>query len=261
MLAKNYVSLYVESLPEETQEIANSLFSSQNSMFVDSENALEGAFTAFLYEYENPFCYFGPGYQDSMTVVHEMGHYYASCYAPADLIPLDLAETHSQGNEWLFFTYAQQHVPADMYKALTQWYLYMATVNIIVCTMVDEYEEYVITHADTLTPTALDGVMEQLYNEYGGVNFVEGYFGDMKEYWKIAVVETSAYFISYATSGMAALSLYTVAQEDYDAAWEIYRKLAEELDLEKGFLKHLKDAGLADPFQKESYTALESLFS
>ena len=82
---------------------------------------------------------------------------------------------------------------------------------------------------------------------------------DVNSYWRAVVVEQPIYYISYAVSVIAAIDLYTVATEDFDAAAEIYRKLCEEPDPEAGFLGNITAAGLSTPFDADFYSKLTAL--
>ena len=78
----------------------------------------------------------------------------------------------------------------------------------------------------------------------------------MQNYWKMVVVEQPVYYISYAVSSIAALNIFTMSLEDEDAAWDAYIKLAEQMDIDQGFLWNIEQAGLAGPFDEEVYQEL-----
>ena len=260
-LSKDYVQLYIDSFDAEAKEAMQKLFEDGNALFVDGWDAYDGAFTVYLQEYEMPVCYFGPSYQDIFTVVHEMGHYYAAQYLPDDELQLDLAEVHSQGNEWLMMAFMETQLSEPVYTALTYYQLYYSLANIIVCTIVDEFEEmvYMTVDSNMSIPLDFDDLIDTICTQYGDSDFVETYITDMNLYWKYVGIEAPVYYISYATSGVASLALFSEAKEDYAAAQEIYRKLVEDADCTRGFAENLKDAGLPSPFEASAYTAIREL--
>ena len=257
-LSKDYLDLYLSSFDADTQSVMRQMLDEEHSLFVNSYRAYDGAFTTYLQEDEAAFCYFGPSYQDIMTVAHEMGHFYAFQTHVDSTDLLDLAETHSQGNEWLMMAFLEDEISSALYEAILCYQLYDALATVIVSTIVDEFEEAVYTgNVDMSRP---DDAMDRIAEGYGGKVFLREYLlDDINLYWKYVVVESPVYYLSYAISGMASLSLYTVAAEDYARGQSVYCSLVEEADLSGSFEEILADAGLASPFDAELYQALQSL--
>jgi len=257
-LSKDYLDLYLSSFDADTQSVMRQMLDEEHSLFVNSYRAYDGAFTTYLQEDEAAFCYFGPSYQDIMTVAHEMGHFYAFQTHVDSTDLLDLAETHSQGNEWLMMAFLEDEISSALYEAILCYQLYDALATVIVSTIVDEFEEAVYTgNVDMSRP---DDAMDRIAESYGGKAFLREYLlDDINLYWKYVVVESPVYYLSYAISGMASLSLYTVAAEDYARGQSVYCSLVEEADLSGSFEEILADAGLASPFDAELYQALQSL--
>lgn len=256
-LKSDYVGGYIDAAPENLSKALSNMLE-HDSMFTDALDSKPGAFTTMIGE--RSYCYFGPGYWSSSTVMHEGGHYYASLYMDLGSIPLDLAEVHSQGNEWLFLRYLKDAVNSGVYNATVDYKLYEAMAMALICVMVDEFEQTVYTTDLTgFTAADLDAIMDQIALKYFPNGDVTTMLADMNNYWRMVVVEQPVYYISYAVSGIASLSLYTVADRDYDDAMVIYQKLCEEVDLEAGFLGNLKAAGLATPFDESFYYSLVNL--
>ncbi|MBR2019238.1 MAG: hypothetical protein IKA05_02440 [Clostridia bacterium] len=257
-LSKDYLDLYLSSFDADTQSVMRQMLDEEHSLFVNSYRAYDGAFTTYLQEDEAAFCYFGPSYQDIMTVAHEMGHFYAFQTHVDSTDLLDLAETHSQGNEWLMMAFLEDEISSALYEAILCYQLYDALATVIVSTIVDEFEEAVYTgNVDMSRP---DDAMDRIAEGYGGKVFLREYLlDDINLYWKYVVVESPVYYLSYAISGMASLSLYTVAAQDYARGQSVYCSLVEEADLSGSFEEILADAGLASPFDAELYQALQSL--
>ncbi len=259
----DYVFDYVASYPASVRVNMESLFDPSCSLFVDGENAYDGAYTTYLYDDERPFCYFGPGYQDSMTVAHEMGHYYAGCYNPVSDVPLDLAEVHSQANEYLFLRYLKDSLAQDIFRAIELYQVIDTCATIILATLIDDFEEYVYTHYVEILEnnTPLDDVMELVCRDYGGFDMISEQVADMNLYWRYVVLDSPVYYISYALSATTALSIYEIAVEDQGAARTVYRALCEDLDVTLSFRETLDEVALPDPYAQSTFVAIRDCFS
>lgn len=255
-LETNYVSLYLADMPRSAQEGMGDMFGEERSVFTHNENAYEGAFTTFIDD--APFCFFGPGYDNSETVIHELGHYYGSKYVDAWSQPMDLAETQSQGNEWLYTKFLQKHINLELYIGLVEYQMVSVIGEIIAYVMIDEFEQQVYTHenAGELTLRQYNKLMENVAKSYGGIDYISENVMDIQMYWKYVVLESPVYYISYAVSAVAAVNLFAIAEEDENKAREIYCKLLEEPVEDGGFLENISSAGLAGPFEESVYIAL-----
>ncbi len=260
-LKRDYVAGYLEDLPEEIREQMEKLFTENRLYMANRESAYAGAFTTTFGD--GAFCYFGPGYSVSGNIIHELGHFYSTFYSDLDEVPLDLAEVHSQSNEWLFLAYLKDELPEDIYQAVFYDTLFENIAVVLTCMMVDEFEQLVYTHpnAGNLTEEDYDGIMEQITVQYGGLAYTNQNICDIQRYWKHVVMENPCYYISYAVSNIAALNLYTLALSDEEQAREIYRLLCEEGDEEKGFLWNIQNAGLAGPFDEKTYQDLQKMLA
>ncbi len=256
-LGRNYVELYLNSVPEEMRDVMYRMLE-VDSLFTNAFDSMEGAFTTTIGD--RSYCYYGPGYASTNTVLHEAGHYFASRYTDLNAIPLDLAETHSQGNEWLFAKFLGENMSAKRYGALLDYMLYEDIAMILICLMVDEFEQFVYTTDVTnFTARDFDAIMNRVTAEYfPGVNVSET-LADMNSYWRAVVVDQPVYYVSYAVSSVAAMSLFTMAQEDYDAAMAAYMKLCMEPLEDAGFLGNIQAAGLYSPFDETFYQQLKQL--
>jgi hypothetical protein len=255
----NYVEKYLNQAPGNLGEHAHQMLEA-DSLFTNASDAMQGAFTTALGE--RSYCFFGPGYANSCTVVHEAGHYYASRYADLNSIPLDLAETHSQGNEWLFMAYLKQRMPVDTHEAIVNYRIYNDLAMIMICLMVDEFEQIVYTTDLTgFTAEDFDEIMNSVCSQYVTPQYCYENITDINAYWRLVVVDQPVYYISYAVSAIAAMDLYTIAREDYQKAADIYQKLCEEPVLEEGYLANIVASGLSSPFDKSFYKALAAIIN
>ncbi len=261
--SKDYVGNYIATYPTDVQERFNRMFDISSSIFVNGKNAYAGAFTTFLYDEGRPFCYFGPDYQSCFTVVHELGHFYAGNFNALSNIQLDLAEVHSQANELLFLRYMKDNTPENIYRVLELYQVLTIFGNIILGTIIDEFEEYVYTNYDDIVTydISLDWVMGNICKSYGGKDLIYENVGDMSMYWKYVVIDSPVYYISYALSATAALSLYDLSLSDVDAARETFLSLAENLDPTLSFREMLEIAGLPDPYDESTIDSICDCFS
>lgn len=242
---------YFSSLSDSSADGMRSMFEDENMIFCNNSNAQEGAFTGYLYDYETPFCYFGPGYQTLFTVVHELGHYYAFVDNGSMSLQMDFAELQSQGNEFMMLAFMEEKYDNTVWTALGYNQLYSTLISIIVCCIVDEFEQYVYTHEIKNPEIELDQIMNEIVMSYG-----DGFLNEMVDfngYWRMVVIESPVYYISYAVSGVMALDLYSIAKQDYVQAVKQYQALVEDVTEECTLQDFLEIAGLGSPFDKETY--------
>lgn len=250
-LNSNLLDEYFDSLATSSADAMRALFEDENMIFCSNTEAQEGAFTGYLYDYETPFCYFGPGYQNLFTVAHELGHYYAFIDNGDMRLQMDFAELQSQGNEFMMLAFMEQKYNNTVWSALAYNQLYSTLISIIVCCIVDEFEQYVYTHKITNPEAELDKIMDQIVMHYG-----DGFLKDRVDfykYWRIVVIESPVYYISYAVSGVMALDLYSIAKQDYEQAVKQYQALVEDVTEECTLQDFLEIAGLGSPFDKKTY--------
>lgn len=256
---KDYVNLYIDSLPEDLQEVMSHLWQYDRAIFADKDGAKEGAFTVNIGE--DAICYFGPGYDGTLTLVHEMGHYASTLNLDLDECPMDLAELHSQGNEWLFMKELREELNPKVYAVIRDYKMYMDMCTILVSFMVDDFEERIYTtDVSGYTREDFDAVADAVCQAYGGADFVNNYLTDFQSYWRLVVMESPVYYVSYAMSDVAALNLYTIASQDTEKAYEIYGHLLKDVDLDLGFQENLKKVGLSGPFDSEVYEAIAKMY-
>ena len=255
----NYVNTYFDALPQEMGDVMRTMLK-KDSLFTNASDAMPGAFTTAIGD--RSYCYFGPGYASCGTVIHESGHYFASRYCDLGEIPLDLAETHSQSNEWLFAYFLSEKMSADQYAAVVDYWFYEDISTILICLMVDEFEQRVYSADLTgFTAADFDAIMDEVALQYFPKGNVKQLLTDVNYYWRQVVVDQPVYYISYAVSAVASMSLYTMAQNDFDAAVEVYRKLCQEPVEDAGFLGNIQSAGLSSPFDEEFYIQLQKLIA
>lgn len=252
---------YIASYPSEFSNRMNTLFDGEHAVVIPSgnETAYQGAFTVYLDGYDTPVCYFGNGYQSVWTYAHEMGHFLSAYYSAEESVSLDVAELQSQGNEMMYLAYLLCGDAADDFNlALANYSLYRLLADIISTAVVDEFELAVYSRADW-SSDELDDLMEQIVESYGGAQWYGEYIGDAVSYWKYVVIESPAYYISYAMSGIAALELFSVAMDDYSDGVQAYTVAVTEAATLGSFKKTLQQMGLAEPFEETAYLEISAL--
>ena len=253
---KNYLLMYLDSLEGAMGENMRHMFDNKNCVFSNNKNSHPTAFQTYLYESEIPFCLFGSEGQSASTMVHEIGHYYAAV-TNKDLNNYDLCETHSQGNEFLFLKYCEGEISKSIYPYVRSYNLVNAAYVMILATIVDEFEQRVYAlDSETIanmTSEDFDAIMTSVCEPYGGADWVTSNISDPYTYWRKVAVSNPVYYISYAVSAAAAVEIFAIAEDDYDAALVCYTTLVEGVTEEDGFLNALKKAGLTTPFEEETF--------
>ena len=251
---------YFATLPQQAREAMLDMFNGNILLLNDTGNAQEGAFTTSVGR-DRYICFFGPGYSSPMTAIHEVGHYYGCQFTDLNDLPLDLAETQSQGNEWLFMSYLESEMNNSLYNVTVDYKLYENLCTILISVIVDEFEQRVYTHPNiaALTSDDLDAIMADVCKNFGGIEFISSVAADVQSYWRLVVIEQPVYYISYGVSAISAVNIFTIADEDYQEAVDVYCSLIENVDLEEGFLGNIQDAGLDGPFDDEVYLKLHAM--
>ncbi len=257
-----YLENYLNILPSDTRNGMLDMFDGDILLLGDQPTAMENAFTTTIGP-DRAVCFFGPGCDNTLTMIHEVGHYYACQFTDLSDIPLDLAEVHSQGNEWLFTAFMESQISENLHTALVNYKMFNDLAVVIIGLTVDAFEYKVYTHPDpgSLTAADLEQMMAEVCLPFGGVDYYSENITDIQTYWRMVVVEQPVYYVSYAVSAMAAIDLYAIAQEDFDEALESYVNLSEDLDPDKGFLGNLTDSGIRSPFDESVYRQLYKLFA
>ncbi len=255
-LDKNYLTSYISSLDGSMKEGMEHIFVNRNMIFSNNRNSHPSAFQVYLDALEMPFCLFGTDGQSTDSLVHEIGHYYASLHSEID--SYDLAEVQSQANELLLLDYLKEEVPSSAYSALKSYCMYMDITEIIISVLVDEFERevYALESVEGYGSAEFDAIMAKVCEKYGGIEFVEETITDINYYWRMVATNNPVYYISYAVSNTAALNIFSITTADRAAGREAYRQIVEEIGEDDTFVTALHKAGLSSPFENESIEEL-----
>ena len=237
----------------------------------------EGAFVTTIYAPNLPIAYFGRGYNNCFTVIHEFGHYMNEIYSSEIFADgeytqsYDLLEMHSQGDELLYLCYLEQNAEYPG-RAMT-WIRSYSLVNMFYAAVagftVDAFEQAVYldqyegTNADvimadgTISADEFGLLYDSICLDYGIEDALDGY-------WEYGMTITSpCYYVSYSVSAISVLQLYEVAQtEGFDVAKEQYLKLFTYVDEDPGMGMQdiLAYAGMLSFTDEKLYSDLSAYF-
>ena len=238
---------YVSMMGGEMQTTYDHLKSNGLYIFSNSSTSLGTAFVSS--GISDPLIFFSKNYQNVSTIVHEFGHYFAAYTNDNnDSFPFDIEETHSQANEMLFnvylTSYYQNDSNIDVYNYIRDYNVYDMLTGIVGPLAVAEVESYIFQNLELTNEQLLSGI-NAIMNKYDGMVY--------SAYWAAPVVTSPGYYISYTTSGVAAIGAYILAQENFNKAKESYFKLVgyprESEDIEaifnySGFYSPLQESTL-----------------
>ena len=261
---RQYIYDYINTYTGSLNDKMNAMFERKNAtIFANGENALQGAFVNYIGYYGQPFAYFGPGYQDNFTVVHEMGHYTSLYHFDMGTLPYDLAETHSQGNEWMFIAYLEEKLNKGVFDVIRADRLVSGLGAIILSTVVDHFEELVYTAETPVKANEYQALMATVSEQYPNLERIleeKGVYSPF-EYAQLVTIPSPVYYLNYATSELASMSLYSIAKTSgYKTAQTAFTKIQEGVSADADFVTAVNGAGLLNPFTETTYTKITSTF-
>lgn len=203
-----------------------------------------------------PYMFLGRDYQSVTTFIHEFGHYNAALTF-GGLTSYDLAETQSQGNEMLYYSYLLD----NCLEELTGEYFIMNEISSMVYTVIigyaiNELEKYVYTN-ENFTQSQLENKWIQIGNDLG-FNF-----GDTRfiNYMYDVLLNYQGYYISYAMSAIASLEIFAVGRNDYTKATKAYKSIYKKDSPSENFIDSLNNAGISYVFSADAYILISQIGS
>ncbi len=212
----------------------------------------QGAYTISLPEYGTAFI-MNNAYgntRDIMTLVHEFGHFNADFYSTDSVLwgssNIDVAEIQSQGLEVLFSQFAGEMYGEENAEAMNADTIYNMLYAIDEGCMYDEFQQYVY-RTPGITLDDVNAAFKRIAEEYGY------YFQkDSAVYMWMDVhhnFQSPMYYVSYATSALAALEIWSELQVNPESATEMYMEISASSRL-VGYDDTLENAGLPDVFEE-----------
>ena len=195
----------------------------------------DGAFVTTITSVNLPIAYFGPGYDDPFTIVHEFGHFMNEVYNEGEYDQsYDLLEMHSQGDELLYLAFLEEQMTEMAYTLVETQQLVNMLYVVMAGVTVDNFEQAI--YLNEYDGKNADIIMEDgaiTYDEYDLLySSICADYGVTTEallagYWRYGMTITSpCYYISYSVSAISVLQLYEMAgTEGFDAAKDAYLKL------------------------------------
>lgn len=245
---KETLNNYAEYMGDTYLEAHNHLWNDGYLFVANGRTAFSGAYQSYLTDINEPILFFGPEYQTLLTYVHEFGHYYAAYLSDCQTISFDLAETHSQTNEFLFINYIIDNstLPDPVKEIIKTYQLYIALETIFFSALIYDFEVAVYTKA--LTPSLYDDHITNIFTKH---NFETTYLDAALEYWRYTCVDNAGYYLSYLVAYIQAINIFLEAQTDFEKTINKYNRLTTINDEDSGYLKLLDELDLRSPFDEE----------
>jgi oligoendopeptidase F len=211
------------------------------------DSRYDGAYTTDLSMYQSPiiFATLSGTVQDFLTLSHEFGHF---CNAYVDPMPnlltttdnYDLLEIHSNGLQALLTGWYDEIFSqgADVAEFVN---LAGLVENVVDGCVQDEFQRRVYATDEALTAETINRIYTQVCAEYG---LYAPLSWDSTWAYIPHNFESPLYYISYATSALAALQLWDTAQTDPQAAADTYLALLQRGAHDLGYFQVLEENGL-----------------
>lgn len=245
---------YAPLLSEDIDKSADIICNEKLYSIYDNKDAFPGAFTDDMPYQKKARVFIGNvGEENELnSAIHEFGHFHACLYddTPAYLFKnnMDIAEIQSQGLELLFMQfyddiYGDASDPKKIEKV-------MDLLDSVICGfLVGEFEYTVVRDMDNMTPQDVVDLFNDIFEEYSpyyNLNIIPHIF------------ESPGYYISYATSSLAAFDIFEDMQKNPKKALEQYEKIAKTSynSGEYTFRMALKKCGFSDVLTKNYISEL-----
>ena len=265
-IVDNGVAMYSE-LSEETKEFFNFMVDNELMDLVTKKGKAGGGYCTYISKYKSPFIFsnFNGTSGDIDVLTHEAGHAFQVYSSRAYEVPeynfptYEACEIHSMSME--FFTWPWMSLffkeDTDKYKFT---HLTESLTFIPYGVLVDEFQHFVYENSEA-TPEERKRQWREIekkylpQRDYDGNDYLErgGYW-----YQQSHIFSTPFYYIDYTLAQICAFQFWKRSLEDREDAWKDYVALCKEGG-SKSFLKLVKIANLASPFEEESIKSVISV--
>lgn len=217
-----------------------------------SENKYDASFEIYLSSYAQPYVFLNPEGtdRDDLTFAHEFGHFcndYASWGSEANV---DVAETFSQGMEYLSLFYAEDTEMLEKIKMVDSLCIYVEQ-----SAFADFEHRVYALDAEELTTDRVFSLYEQINADYG----FDLYGATGRDF--ISVVHffmSPCYVFSYVVSNDVAMQYYQMEVQQAGSGLEMY---TAELSTEAISLEELiEEANLESPFAQGRVQSVRETF-
>ncbi|MDO4870341.1 MAG: M3 family metallopeptidase [Bacillota bacterium] len=221
-----------------------------------SPTKMDVGYTVDLPQYGAQYIFNAPYEEaaDYSVAIHEFGHFNAGFHQSQHSLfsaeaSLDIAEIQSQGLELLFLDYYDELFgqDADLIRAET---LSNMLSGVVTGCMYDEFQQVVFADPD-MSRKEINRLAARLSKEYGLTESGVISQADARFDWVSVphTFESPMYYISYATSALSALDIWTESLDDRDAAIDKYMDVSA-LSLDTPYLEGLEKCGLRNIFEE-----------
>lgn len=237
---------YAEQIDPLVSEVWEFFADNELYSICDSSECMDGGYTVSIPSSDAPYIYMSlyGGSSDFCTITHEFGHYVDAYVTPTPNYltsggNYDLLEIHSNGLEVLYSRFYDDIFGIGANTA-TFGMLTEQLDSVVSGCIYDEFQRRVYTEEDI--------TLEDINRIYSEVCVAYGEYDEVYEdCWWIYVshnFESPMYYISYAASAIAALQIWDLSREDYDAAVDMWLAVLREGAYDKGYMEVLADCGL-----------------
>ena len=227
-----------------------------------SPEKLPTSYTLALPAYGSAFIFLSPygNYQDYSDLVHEFGHFNETFYCAqhelwADF-NIDVGEIDSQALELIFTGYAGELFGERYGQVYQDLILYNILDSVLEGCLYDEFQAAVYENPE-LSLEELNRLFKELSEEYGYA-YEDGVEEDASWVEVSHNFQNPLYFISYATSALAALDLWFLYLDSPRQGREVYLDLSA-LSLSRPYREAVEAVGLGDVFEPETVPALAEM--
>ena len=249
----------IGNISSELKEAYDYMLDADLFIFGDGANAVQGSFTITIPYYNSAAVFLrdSSDYNNVSTLVHEFGHFNTAIRREGTGFfgynEIDIAEIHAQGLEILFMPYAEIMF-GDYGEGLVMYELLNMVWAVLTGCLIDEFETYAHDTAN-LTVEMLNAKMDELSREYM-VGVPEDWWTDVRH-----IYEQPFYYISYAVSAMASMSLLSDMETSYELAVDKYMTLTTYEEGTYSFNKTLEESGFLDIFAEDSVREIANSLS
>ncbi|WP_055667379.1 M3 family oligoendopeptidase [Desnuesiella massiliensis] len=265
-IVENGLTMYSE-LSEETKEFFNFMVDNELMDLVTKKGKAGGGYCTYISKYRSPFIFsnFNGTSGDIDVLTHEAGHAFQVYSSRGYEVPeyefptYEACEIHSMSME--FFTWPWMNL---FFKEDTNKYKFTHLTESLTFipygVLVDEFQHFVYENPEA-TPDERKSQWREIekkylpQRDYDGNDYLErgGYW-----YQQSHIFSTPFYYIDYTLAQICAFQFWKKSLENREDAWKDYVALCKEGG-SKSFLKLVKVANLASPFEEESIKSVISV--
>lgn len=215
------------------------------------------AFTTTLGSYNAPFTYmyWEDDFASASTMLHEFGHFYDFWLRSGEdtVFNLDIAEVYSQGLEMLMYHKADYFT--DQLHNAQDELLYNMANALIYQSLLEEFQ-FDVYAMEEINAETLSTAYTALFDAYGLESSLVSDAGLNNTWFQVEhLFQAPFYTVSYITSAVVALQIWTEALDDWRAAADTYLALIHQ-EQNQPFGTLIKSAGLGSPFDEAPLAAI-----